>query len=424
MSANRLALVLVAIELVVATTIAAHGALTFERRMSALDEPAHMSYVELVAREHRLPVLGEDLTSTQGHRYRIGDQTSEPPPPTAGLGAFSYEAFQPPLYYLVAGGIYEVLPGSYETKFRLLRLTGVGWLLVTAALTVALARAVRPRAWPWIAAVACSTLTLPGVAVRFVAISNATIEPVVVTATVLLSWLAATKRSGWLLAAAAGGLGAATLTKVTLLAIAPAVAAAAIVIAWHGRSLRIALPALLVAPALVAPWLLWNQATYDRWTANEQAEDMQRAIVNPDGVDFDLYRTATTAVETQLWSVPQETTPYVRSLVSALLWTITVLVLVVPAMLFGRGSGGWTSAAILLGPLLAITAVHAGIMYIEDWPALLARYVVPALPAWGVAAGLTYERAGHRLARRAVIVIVLAAVALWVWCLTTPPWGG
>lgn len=69
------------------------------------DEYVHLDYVAHVAREHRVPVLG--VADTYSETRALLYQTYPAPAPQtadqAGLQGESYEAFQPPLYYVTGG---------------------------------------------------------------------------------------------------------------------------------------------------------------------------------------------------------------------------------------------------------------------------------------------------------------------------------
>ena len=100
-----------------------------------IDERAHVSYIEYVATHLRLPVLGrtcvqQNLVGLQpgypGHRPGESCASDE--------NAASYEAFQPPLFYVLAAPLWR-LPLSIAGKIRVERL----FCLFIVALAVAAA---------------------------------------------------------------------------------------------------------------------------------------------------------------------------------------------------------------------------------------------------------------------------------------------
>ena len=58
---------------------------------AAVDEEAHLAYVQQVAEHGRLPWLGRTVLPAQLQPHHV-----------PGFGGLSYEAFQPPLYYALA----------------------------------------------------------------------------------------------------------------------------------------------------------------------------------------------------------------------------------------------------------------------------------------------------------------------------------
>ncbi len=154
------------------------------------DEAAHFSYVQSVAEEQRLPLLGTDLISPQTEAIYEG---TYPAPGQIdrrdrGLGGYSYEAFQPPLTYLLAAPVFLVGGSDYVLKLRLLRLFGLALLFFAAWLLWRLARAVcEPDEDPKpFFAVALTVFLWSGVVLRTVTFSNAGLELVLGVALTLV----------------------------------------------------------------------------------------------------------------------------------------------------------------------------------------------------------------------------------------------
>lgn len=79
-----------------------------------VDEGAHVAYIAEVAEHGRIPWEGRDLVpwqvlSIQQHVY---PHRSPLDPRRSGLAGLSYEAWQPPLYYLVAAPAF-LIPRDY-----------------------------------------------------------------------------------------------------------------------------------------------------------------------------------------------------------------------------------------------------------------------------------------------------------------------
>ncbi len=98
----------------------------------APDEPAHFNYVRYVAERGALPVLQMgDFPADYLARFTNPKNT-----PTMSIDPIRYEAWQPPLYYLVAAGVYRVAGGgALAGQLFALRLFSValGALLIAVA---------------------------------------------------------------------------------------------------------------------------------------------------------------------------------------------------------------------------------------------------------------------------------------------------
>src|SRR6266511_5027133 len=156
-----------------------------------VDERAHYAYVQTVAEEQRLPVLRDDLISPEAeaidegtfpHRGRLD-------PRRRGLAGQSYEAFQPPLYYVLATPIFR-LPFDHLGKVYVLRALGLLLLAGTIALVWLLAREAVPTASLAAFSVALTFVLWPGVVVRAVTVSNAGLEMFLGAAILLSLWRA------------------------------------------------------------------------------------------------------------------------------------------------------------------------------------------------------------------------------------------
>jgi len=116
-----------------------------------IDEEQHFHYIQYLAEERRLPRAGTtyisdtiiaSLVETQRwERFGLQPPASEDPR-EMGLEGLSYEAYQPPLYYLIMVPLYELGRGGVLSKLFLLRWASVTISTLTAAVTYALAKAV------------------------------------------------------------------------------------------------------------------------------------------------------------------------------------------------------------------------------------------------------------------------------------------
>jgi uncharacterized membrane protein len=241
------------------------------------DEPAHYTYVEFVARSGGLPVLEPgDWDAALLERLKNGRLE-----PGDSIEAIRYEAWQPPLYYVVAAQVFRVVRSeSVDDRVHWLRAFDV--LLGAATLGVAYAagrRCFGPRR-PWLAvAVPLAMVGVPmytavSAAITDDALSNLLAALLVLVLLRLVSGAplrAGGSASPWLAVVALGLLlGLGVLTKLLLALFAPI----AVGVLWYaGRRVGVArapLAGYVVAMGAVAlvvllPWLVRQGLTYG-WT--------------------------------------------------------------------------------------------------------------------------------------------------------------
>jgi 4-amino-4-deoxy-L-arabinose transferase-like glycosyltransferase len=110
-------------------------------RWQAPDEPAHYNYVRFIVEQGALPVL---QTGDYNQAY-LAELTSKKFPPELTIDAVRYEAWQPPLYYLLAAPIYKVsATASLDARLIALRLFTALWGVVLLALVYQIARTMFP----------------------------------------------------------------------------------------------------------------------------------------------------------------------------------------------------------------------------------------------------------------------------------------
>ncbi len=179
------------------------------------------------------------------------------------IWTFSYESFQPPLYYALMVPVYLAgsAAGGPATAVYLLRLVNALLAAALAPIAWLIAREVLPeRRWSARAAPAAA-VAVPGMVVNLTQITNDTLAAAVGGVVIALSvrWCRRGFTPGR--AAALGALlGAAALTKLTVLGLIPAVALAFIL----ARQLRLGALAAGVAGLVLAPWVLVNEHLYHR----------------------------------------------------------------------------------------------------------------------------------------------------------------
>lgn len=364
------------------------------------DERGHYSVVQTVAEEQRLPRITE-LNSPEAQAISDGTWPRPSPtdPRTLGLGGRNYEAFQPPLYYVVAAPVFAAVPDHRDKLFALRALDLA--LVLGAALVLWLLAGRRPLVW----AAGALVLLWPGTLVRGITISNSALEYVLAPAFLLAAWAAyETRARRWLLAAGAL-LGLCLLTKLTLVVLAPCLLAAA----WRARD-RSAVAALALPALLLAPWLLSNHSRFGTWTANAAARRQQIPFLYPDGVpDWSVADLPGKFAELLKGSLPQEWAGQLdiwwvgigaRALVVVL--AVAVLVAVV------RGSA---RARFFALPVATGLVVMTATLLVSDWDIFLLRYLAPVLPAVAV---VVAGEAAPRLVRRVAVPAAVVGGLLWL----------
>lgn len=411
--------VLVSAQLVVLAVAGIVAAMRFPV-WALVDELAHFDYVVTVGRDARLPVLERDLVSERALTLGGGAGGD---PARLGLRGRSYEAFQPPLYYVLLAPVATV-GGERMATVRVLRLAGVALLGLAAWLTWLLARRVfegdEDDEAPLAAfALALCVFVLPAFVVRGVTIANTALALPLALAVVLLCWEALERGDARRLVAAGAALGLALLTRVELAVLAPLLLGVAWVLWRRGRvgagpaAAAVALPALLLAP-----WLAWNLHRYGALTASDIARDMQEPVLNPQGTRYGVGDLVDGGRRILGGALPEEwwvrylsgTWRAGRDAVAAVVVLVPVgLALARPPQRIGR------ALAFLVAPLVLTVAGLAFVLLANQFDLLKPRYLHPVLPAYALFVALVLRRWLSPRGVAAVAAVVTAGtVALWL----------
>ena len=408
--------ILVALQ--VAAIVAAGAATVFRFEVWApIDEAAHFDYVRHVAEERRLPVLGRDLVAPEV--VAIAEDTypslEGADPRRAAFGGSSYEAFQPPLYYLLAAPAY-LLADDHLAKVRTLRTLDLALLLAAIAVLLLLARRAFGPRWPLPFSVGLTVFLWPSVVVRGVTVSNTALELPLTLLFLYMLWRADAERSARRLVAAGALLGLCLLTKLTLAYLAPLLLAVAVrhVLAGGGRRpLAAAGAAVLVPLALLAPWIAFNLDRYDALTANRIALEMQRPIINLNH-DYTVGEVPGRFVDLLRGYLPQEWEPTdpppalqaVGDVLRVLfLAAVPLLLLAAPRL---RGD---PRVWLLVSPLVLGFVLLTATLLAENWDIFIPRYLYPAFAALALVVGVAWRRLLRSEGRA---VALCAATSLYV----------
>jgi 4-amino-4-deoxy-L-arabinose transferase-like glycosyltransferase len=391
----------------------------------AVDERAHFSYIENIARKLVPPVLGYDCSTAASLNVDSGSRIAPPQPPCTNLGTSSYEAFQPPLYYYLAAPLFA-LPLSTRGHIYAIRTFDLILLLITVVLILAISRRVAPRRPLATASIGLLPLLWPGVILRAVTISNAALELPLTLGFVYAAWRADQRDSRRWLMAAGALLGACLLTKLTLIYLAAifAVAVLRYLLQAPARRWRAALAAAIVPLIVLSPWLALNVHRYGTLTANGQAQVQQTPVINPRHVHYTVANLP--SMNGQLFNVlpqewrtysngPSDTSPHVNPLVEGttgigvLIWACFVLFWLARGPRQREAYFGWP----IIGAVVTLNAV----LLLQNWPLFIPRYIYPALVPLGLYAALMLWQSPRATRRAGLLsaVVTIWFAAIWAY---------
>jgi len=399
---------------------------------STVDEGAHFDNIAYIAEHHSLPVLGKSFATEQELAISQGIYPRHTTTIAArdGLSGLDYEAFQPPLYYLVATPFF-FLNGNFHSKAIILRFLGLALLLVAIALFARLSRHVLKKRWRLGLAAGLVVFLMPGIVVRMVTISNECLAVPVAIAAATELWIALERRSSRRLIPAGALVSAGVLTDLYLADLVPVFLAVAVVILWRSRTaqelVRVA-TAAAVGVVIALPWFIFNLVEYHALTGSAVAKAEQLSTVNPHHLHFTVGQVPALTTETLFRPlIPQEWVTvlfnhplmsYLAELFQALLVPLAIFL----AFMLGRRlftTGYWMLLAPWVGNILLCWYIDIG----QQWEsgAMVARYTYATLTILGlfVAAAVL---ASVRSVKPFVWTVVLSTafvIAVWVQIVPT-----
>ncbi|HET7465434.1 MAG TPA: phospholipid carrier-dependent glycosyltransferase [Candidatus Dormibacteraeota bacterium] len=299
------------------------------------------------------------------------------------LWGFSYEAMQPPLYYLLAEPDWMLgaqVGGTLGAVFAA-RIFSALIAACLAPLAYLLALTVRPGAQRMALFAAGIAVLLPGYVLNTTQITNDGLAAVLGAGLILIAVKGA--RDGWSrsLAAACGiTLGAAAMTKLTTVGLVPLVVVAFL---WPStQPLRSRLGFGVIAGALaaviVAPWLLFNLHTYGQVVPSHATRGLLGAAFAPPSATASYLRaSARNAFDEFVAGEPFAIVPFTRQLV----WFAEACTLLAAA-------GLWISRRRLRLEWLLLLAIGADCLWVLGTPFLSGigglmpgRYLYPVAAA-------------------------------------------
>jgi hypothetical protein len=390
---------------------------------AVVDELPHMAYVQEVAEHGRLPWLGRSYVSWQ--ELAIEQHTYPRPsslnPRLIGFRGSSYEAWQPPLYYMLASPAF-LIPDDYRHKIFAVRAFDLLLLLATIAILAQLARAVFKERWLLPYCLALSTLLWPGVIVRAITVSNAALELPLVSLYVLALWNATARPRARSVVTAGGLAGLCMLTQLTLVCLAPLLIMPLVALFKERRGraeLGTAAFAIGLPVALVAPWLASNLSRYGALTANALLERMQEAY-EPGTRQYGLGTVTSNLSRFTQAVLPQEWWLEYKGVLGAALVALPAVLLLPGVLAVVRRPRlvRSTAAVLLAGPLFLGFTTLVGIVLLEGWQSsFVPRFLDPMVPLFAlfvVWAWMALRLGARTLPGLAISSTAVASVA-WVY---------
>jgi Dolichyl-phosphate-mannose-protein mannosyltransferase len=405
---------------------------------SRVDEPAHYDVIAQYAagiypydsvttiRPETLDVM--ERTGVYGfvvdNTYALPDVSAGFQPMPSGLSdaahvlwirrhgyQYSYEAFQPPLYYAAALPAWlagDALGGAIGALYAVRIFDALlAALLAPLSLLIALHLWPGNRAVGWGAALV--TAVMPGVALNLTSVTNDVLVSVLGAACILVAVGGSWSRRRIVLL----GLlfGAALLTKTTAAGLAPALAVALL---QHRRAggLRPLLAAGAIAATLVAPWIVANVAIYgEPITATEQLA-MSAFPARTTSIDF--WSVSTLHSFVTFWTGD----PFLSlPLAVPLALLAAFMVALSAAGLWHTRRSGWEPLQRSVVIVVGLAAIGAGLVSVTS-PALAAfnapgrlAYVGVCAVATLLVAGLWLELPSPRLRRGVVGLFATLSLA-------------
>jgi len=405
---------------------------------SPIDESSHFAFVHSLATTGKIPLVitpvAPEIEAMSEHVYPDPPATH---PSTMGVRGVIYEAQQPPLYYIVAAPVYNLAPGNLIVKLYALRLLGVGALLVHAFFLVTTyrfltSREVLPSSNSTFFSVAILLTLIPGCVLRMATVSNAhLLIPLESGFFYFLTRLIFEKRLGMWRHIVPVGLvsGALVLTQNMAAFVVPLAVA---VVLERDRSIGRAVLVLVIAAAMLVPWVVFNLLNYGQITGYEVATYLLRPIVNPNaeyrGLAFALEHLG--RLNATFWNPEEHVVclePYQTCVGFAGVSTMFAAGLGLVGMIglcrslrnkkpIDRLSFTlviYTAAVCLIVLTIVAITIH------DSWDSIIGRYVLQvSLPLSFLIYSAMWELS-PRLRRVLVCSGVILASGLWVCCLSS-----
>ncbi len=257
-----------------------------------IDEKSHFAYVYYVSKYNKLPILQDyvdnEILSLDEHIYPSHSHTD---PSKMGFGGHIYEAFQPPLYYILATVPLKMVSGNLIMKLYAVRFFGLICILIsTLFIHNTYNLLIEKEAMDRNDFLFFSTLLLftlnPGVMLRTTTVSNLhLLIPLASLFFYVLAWLSYLNDFTFNHTVMLSLLSAALILTHFITIFVVLLVLTFIFSIGQYKKVPVYMALLLMT---VLPWCIFNFFHYGQFTANTIAKDMQKILVNPHGERYGL----------------------------------------------------------------------------------------------------------------------------------------
>ncbi len=386
---QKLSIYIIFIQLFILVVIGSIDIFRFEI-WAPIDEGAHFNYIQYLAENKKVPVLGENFTSKEVLSIEKDKRAKLSLRHLTGKENYSYEAFQPPLYYTLALLPFSCSDNFYHKVFCI-RFFDLILLFSAVFIYLQITKLVFPKRWMFVFSLGLSFMLFPSVVVRSITISNFALKlPLPFLFIYFILKYSRSYKLKYLIASNIT-LALMLLTKKTLVYFT-AVYITYILYEFLKTKDKLklitqTLISLLFFFIVYTPWIVFNLKTYGSINkADVIARKIQRPIVNPENKNYTVLelpqgitRLSNTLVLPEEWSdrAFSNRRPYFVRIFLAVIFSILAVLFIAKAVT-SKLTLRPRMIILFLLPFLYNLAMLIFVYIYYDWPVLLGRYLTPS----------------------------------------------
>jgi 4-amino-4-deoxy-L-arabinose transferase-like glycosyltransferase len=386
---------------------------------SPIDEEAHFSYIQYIAQEHRIPILLKDVMQIEiiSLAEKTYPKLSKSIPSNLGLAGLSYEAFQPPFYYMIASPFF-FFGNSFVTKIYFIRF--FNWLMLIYSLYILYrlirlifeTNYIRPLAFTY------NLFLFPSIIIRHITISNDVLAiPMALSCFYFIVKFDKCNKIMYLLIASIL-VSLAILTKLILGYLFLFFVLYLIYCFFYKQHefhlinfiLLFSIPVLFTLP-----WLYFNYLNYGGLTAHTLIKELMMGLLNPNRTDYGLsdFGKKIPALLSDTFAAHEVGKYYLSAFYLALTALMQSIVFFVPFifLLFT-----FFSYRLPIYYSIPFFLNISGLIYITVFEnfAIEARYLHGSLPLWYISAFLIYGKILTRLALEQLTLVLFISGCIYL----------